>query len=185
MVKHWPKKPRRVFALVPLHPSHLEEIVSWIGTGAAEKDGDTDDDALRMRMYTEFRRQYRPLWSSGYNETLVMTVNRVPVFCVSLLRLRKPGSLPQTARSSAHIYLLYRPQVHDSERLLLLAWQAATVHAFLRMDLSMVQAAVNADLQEENEALLTLGYKLEESVSEASGKINLYRCVKEEMRVVM
>jgi len=181
MVKYSKKKPRRVFALVPLHPSQLEEIVSWIGTDAAEKD----EDALFMRMYAEFRRQYRPLWSSGYSETLVMTVNRVPVFCVSFLWLRKPGVPTQAERSSAHIYLIYRPQVHGNERLLLLAWQAATVHAFLHMDLSAVQAAVNADMQEENEALLTLGYRMEESVSEVAGRMNLYQCVREEMRVVM
>ena len=181
MVKHWSGNPRRVFSMMSLKPSHLEEIVNWFGTGEPNKD----EDALLARMYTEFRRQYRPLWNSGDIETLVMTVNRVPVFCVNFLRLVEPGGSLPAGGSAAHIYLLSCPQVRGSGRLLLLAWQAATVHAFLRMGLSVVQAAVDAENTEENEALLTLGYKWEESVSETAGRMNVYRCRKEEMKVVM
>ena len=184
MVKHWTGKPRRIFSLEPLKASHLEEIVSWFG-GGSKKEEHPDEDILLMRMYAEFRRQYRPLWNSGDIETLVMTVNRVPVFCVNLLQLGEPDASLQAGRSIAHIYLLYRQQVRDSERLLLLAWQAVTVHAFLRMGLSVVQAAIDADSREENEALLTLGYRLVETVSETAGRMNLYRCGREEMRVVM
>jgi len=181
MVKHRSGRPRRVFLLAPLRVSQLQEIVRWCDDGRSGKD----EDALLMRMYTEFRRQYRPLWSSGDIETLVMTVNRVPVFCVNFLRLEEPGTSPQAGRSVAHIYLLCCPQVRNSARRLLLAWQAATVHAFLPMGLQVVQAAVDADCREENEALVTLGYKLTESVSETAGRMHVYRCVREQMRVVM
>lgn len=181
MVKHLSGGPRRVFSLEPLRPSHLEVIVSWLGSGGPEKD----EEVLFKRMYTAFQRQYQPLWGSGDEVTLVMMVNRVPVFCVNLLWLNEPDVSLQAGRSTAHIYLLSRPQVWGSARLLLLAWQAATVHAFLRMGLSVVQAAIGTEFREENDALLTLGYKLEESVSETAGKMNLYRCKREEMKVVM
>lgn len=185
MVKHEAGRPRRVFSLEPLRPSLLKEIVSWCSVSGAGKGDLPDEDALLRRMYTEFRRQYRPLWSSGNVDTLVMTMNRVPVFCISVLQLDDPHLSLQQDRRVAHIYLLYCSEVRDSERLLLLAWHAATVHAFLRMGFSMVQAAVGAEMQEENEALLTLGYRLEETVSETAGRMNVYTCVKEEMRVVM
>src|SRR5882757_3379468 len=124
MVEHGTEKPRRIFALEPLRAAHLEEIVNWIGTSGSKADRNQDEEALAKRMYTEFRRQYRPLWQSGEVDSFVMTVNRVAVFCVSLLRMGQPAGTVQGADSDAHIYLLCRPQVRTSDRLLLLAWQA-------------------------------------------------------------
>jgi len=185
MVKHRRDKPRRVFAFEPLRVVHLEEILSWIWAGGPGKDEAPDEQALFNRMYAEFRRQYRPLWHSGTVDSFVMTVNRVPVFCVSLLRMDPPAARMQGARGEAHLYLIFRPQVRASERLLVLAWQAATVYAFLRMGFSRVQTAIDADAVEENEALLMLGYRQVETISEISGKMNLYSCGEFDLRMVM
>jgi hypothetical protein len=183
MVKDWTGRPRRVFLLEQLRAAHLEEIVSWIGADNSNEHERPGEQVLSDRMYREFRRQYRPLWCSGEVDSLVMTVNRVPVFCVSLLRIGYPGA--PTRGLHAHIYLLCRPQVRVSDRLMLLAWQAVTVHAFLQLGLARVQVAVDADCPGENEALLMLGFRLMESMSETTGRINLYACEKQEMKVVM
>jgi len=170
MVKHRAGKPRRVFALEPLQASHLEEIAGWIGGGD---------------IYEEFRRLYRPLWHSGDVDSFVMTVNRVPVFCISLLRMDPPSSRMQGMQREAHMYMLCRPLVRASERLLMLAWQAATVYAFIRLGFSRVQTAIDADEMEENEALLMLGYRQVETITEISGKMHLYACEEKDLRMVM
>jgi hypothetical protein len=184
MIKLSTEGPRRTFAFEPLKPVHLEELSSWLTSIGVELSDTLDEETMRSRLHTAFRRQFRPLWCHNEMETRVMTMNRVPVFCVSLLRMRI-SELADKDQSLAHMYLLCRPQVRESGRLLTLAWQAATVFAFLRLGCTQVQVAVDAREPAENEALLMLGYSLVESVRESAGKMNVYVCGQEDMRIVM
>ena len=184
MIKLSTEGPRRSFAFEALKPTHLDELSNWLTSIGAGPHDTMDEETMRCRLHTAFRRQFRPLWCHNEMETRVMTMNRVPVFCVSLLRMRI-SELADKEQSLAHLYLLCRPQVRESGRLLTLAWQAATVYAFLRMGHTRVQVAVDANESAENEALLMLGYSLVESVRESAGKMNVYVCGQEDMRIVM
>ena len=180
MIKLSTEGPRRTFAFEPLKSIHLEELSSWHAPiGAGLRDA-LDEEMMLSRLHTAFKRQFCPLWCDNEMATRVMTMNRVPVFCVSLLQMRSPERA-----GLAHMYILCRPQVRESGRLLMLAWQAATVYAFLRMRCSQVQVAVDAGESAENEALVMLGYSLVESVRESAGKMNVYVCGQEDMRMVM
>jgi len=56
-----------------------------------------------------------------------------------------------------HLYLLYSPRIYRSERLLSLAWQAATVYGYLQLGLGRVQTAIGADDLKESRILTDLG----------------------------
>ena len=48
-----------------------------------------------------------------------------------------------------------------------------------------MQTAIDADEMEENEALLMLGYRQVETITEISGKMHLYACEEKDLRMVM
>jgi hypothetical protein len=165
MVKHSEKRPRRVFALGQLRAVHLEEISRWVGM--------------------EFRNAYRPPWHNGDVDHRVMTANQRPIFMFSVLSLDPPPGAGPRRGKEGHLYLLYSPRIYRSEHLLSLAWQAVTVYGFLQSGLSRVQTAIDANDLKENRILTGLGYRCMESISEASGRMNLYTCSRKEFRVSM
>lgn len=183
MVKHSSKKPQLVFALIPLQPSHLLEVAAWASIAGIREEGRSNEEILRERLYAVFRRHYRPLWHSGEVSSYVMTVNRRPVFCLSLLRMGRPGETEKGGE--LYLYMLCSPPLRRNARLLLLAWQAASTFVFLRLGPERVQVAVDEDSAEENEALVTLGYRLIEISQELGGKKNVYVCDRGEYKLVM
>jgi hypothetical protein len=114
-----------------------------------------------------------------------MTANQRPVFMFSVLSLDLPPGAGPRRGKEGHLYLLYSPRIYRRERLLSLAWQAASVYCYLQLGLSRVQTAIDAGDQKENRILVDLGYRCVESISGASGRMNLYTCSRKEFRVSM
>lgn len=173
------------YALEKLRPTQLGEIVEWLDGGAAKSKCNEDALVIMERMHTALLRQYRPRCQGKRFQSHVMTVNRVPVFCATWLHGGSSVWKLRLAGVEAHLYLLCRPEVARNSRLLLMAWYAATVHTFLKMEFSRVRAAVLADRREENEVLRLLGYRLLETAVGPDGRINVYVCGEKDLQMVM
>lgn len=181
------KKPmtRPAYALEKLRPTQLGEIIGWLDEGVARSRCKEDALVVTERMHTALLHQYGPRCQGKKFQSHVMMVNRVPVFCATWLHGASSVWKLRLAGSEAHMYLLCRPEVARNSRLLLLAWQAATVHTFLKMEFSRVRTAVLADRREENEVLRLLGYRLMETAVGPDGRINVYICKAKDLQIVM
>jgi len=152
-------------------------------------------------MQEVFNEHFRDIWESPLASTWMMTVNGQPLFCLTLVRppLRAGEREEQAESGASQLYLLPSPFVRRSERRLMLAWQAASIHAFMKVGVGVVQVAVVAAEVRENELLLGMGYRLVRGSSEtneftgAGGVLgmnefpetNMYICNREDFRPVL
>jgi hypothetical protein len=171
----------RIFAFRRLKVTDMHWLSGWLGTGGPQSQ------AIRETLQTALKKYYHHLWHSQRVNTWVMTLNRRPVLCLTLLRLTDQEITPPFRKSGCRhqLYLLASPSIHQNDRKLMLAWQASSVHAFLKMGLTCVQVHIHDSQTAENDALLMLGYYLVGISSEEYGTINVYECRREDFRPVL
>jgi hypothetical protein len=181
MVKRSGKGPERIFIFRPLRVSDLSRISAWVS------QMNPQHRLGRKKIAGAFNRHYYDLWHSRWARTWVMTIRSRPAFCLTLCTSTgiKEGEPRPESGCGNQLFLLPSRSIGQSNRRLLLAWQAATVFVFLKVGLRQVQVAVPVSQNIEGEALLTLGYRLIETTTEGPEATCLYLCRQEEFTPVL
>ncbi len=181
MAKHLKKRPRWIFRLQRLKTSHLEEMSDWV-IGRDLHNGDSWKE-----VYKTFRNYYHHLWHSRWIRSWVMTINRRPVFCFTLTRVVGQGKakIQQESGCDYQLFLLPSPRILQNDHKLMLAWHAASIYVFFKLGLTKVQVTLDASREEENDALVMLGYLLAETSTDSAGSTNLYVCTRDDFKLVL
>jgi hypothetical protein len=167
------RRKRPVYTIRPGQAADRWQLAEWMMSFRGDRLGDRL--ALELKMSQLLDRHSQELEDPAFTRSWMMLMNGQPAFCILLSRLG--------AGRENWIYLLPAPGIRQSDRRLLLAWQAAIVYLFLHEKMGRVCAELPVETGAEIEIMGTLGFHAIEGSSEGSGTV-LYACVPEEFMPV-
>jgi hypothetical protein len=162
--KNFPKQ----YRFRPLKRSDLEPIAEWIGTLAPPGE-------LAWENILRLLKQHQHLMVSPWAKSWMMEVNKQPAFVINLNRNLGPWNW---------LRMITAPSIRRNKDLLMRAWQAASIVVFLQEGLDEIAVEVLESMTEENECLLTLGFRIFNRVPESFGVLNQYTCSPKEFTPV-